>query len=1232
MKSLFLASSAVVLAGLLVLQAQSPPQTGPATEKRFPPLKLPAGFKATLFACDPLIEYPSVIAAGPRPGKIFVAVDFMTGLGSDGKVKSEIRLVEDTDGDGYADRASVVAEGFNSIQGLAYHEGTLVVMHAPFLTALRDGQRTDLLSGLGLNPENNPSRLHCANGVVVGHDGWLYLALGDNGVNVLRPEGDRLIHNGGAILRCRPDGHDLHVFSTGLRNIYDIALDAELNVFTRDNENDGGTYMVRVCHSFFGADHGYPYDYEERPDHALKPIGDFGLGSSAGGLCYLETHFPPEYRGNLFFCEWGRAVVRYPLARQGAGFAPVKEIEFASSDPKDTYPFKPTDVVVQQDGTLMVADYADGQRPKRGRGRIYHIAHVGKKAGMRPTSGLDSESYHARGLAQAALTVPSIQKLLSDKATGLGSKARMHLVWALARSEGAKAMEKLLEFAQSDPYTAVRVQAIRAVADLADPMLVKHKLDAARGDARLAARLADLAKGQPAQVRLEVTIALGRLRYAEAPAWLKDNLAGADPALEHAAMQTLRRADNWPAVLKLLDEPSASIPRRIAVRAVADCYEPVVVAELLRRVACAPDQSRRRECAELLTRVYKKPGPWKYWGYRPGPRPANTEAWEQTAAIEKALDRWLADSSHTGRMLILQRMQREKVPVRLATLTNWLKEESQPEAIAAILGALNAYPFAEVRTEYDAVVSNPSQTSANRLTALDALLKGPGVDAPATLAQYAGSLEDGNVLADVLRRLGSYPKYENGAPTIAPRLKSTDARVRAAALEALGELEAPLGRDAVLPFLTDPDVGVRRAAAGAAGKLGVKQATDLLLKLLADPEVRPASMDSLRRLGEKRVVPFAVASLKERALERIALQCLAELGGPEQLAAVLEFARRTPSVDGVALVVHALSAWQEGATPVQRAALLRAISEVQGTTGILVRWQIGPPTNPNDIRALIDRFAQPGHAPDSPWKVQLALDAEGRLPLEHKEIAGKPWRLALADVEVSADTPVEFLGSSNGALEVFLNGTSMHRRAKAAKSQIDSERFSATLRKGPNRVLVLIGDSEPLEFQLRFRRKSSKLEHEKLAQAALSRPGNADRGRRVFLDMEKSQCLKCHQIGNQGERIGPELTGVGSRFSRIHIIESILEPSRTIAPSFGTYVVILKSGKLLSGVKLADTPDTLTLADNQGQKHVLARKDIDEQQPSPLSTMPEGLEQRLTQDEFVDLIAFLVSQKGSRGP
>jgi hypothetical protein len=155
-----------ILAGLPWVAGQDLPVSGPAAEKRFPPLKLPPGFKATLYAADPMVEYPSAVALGPRRGSVFVAADYMTGLGVDIVRRDEIRLLEDTDGDGYADKSSVFAKGFNSIQGLTYEGGTLYVMHAPYLTSLRDtkgmgqaDQRIDLLSGLGLTPEQNPPRL-----------------------------------------------------------------------------------------------------------------------------------------------------------------------------------------------------------------------------------------------------------------------------------------------------------------------------------------------------------------------------------------------------------------------------------------------------------------------------------------------------------------------------------------------------------------------------------------------------------------------------------------------------------------------------------------------------------------------------------------------------------------------------------------------------------------------------------------------------------------------------------------------------------------------------------------------------------------------------------------------------------------------------------------------------------------------------------------------------------------
>src|SRR5262249_30433133 len=367
------------------------------------------------------------------------------------------------------------------------HDGTVYVMHAPFLTALRDtdgdgkaDERRDLLTGLGLRPEDNPVRLHCANGVVVGHDGWLYLALGDNGCDVPRPEGDRLVLHGGGILRCRPDGRDLHVFATGLRNIYDVALDEELNVFVRDNENDGGDYKVRVCHSFFGVDHGYPYLYSERPDEALPPLADLGLGSSAGGLCYLEAAFPREYRGNLFFCEWGRAVMRYRPEVAGSAFAPLREVEFAAGAADDPYGFKPTDLAVQRDGSLIVADWADGQRPKRGRGRIYRIAPLKVPEDLpRPVrtgdglehwvAQLDSGSSYLRTDAQTAIArrgrdgIVAVSEALGKR--HLGIRGRLHAVWILAHAGGRNSVERLFQLARTDPDPRVQAQAVRALAD-----------------------------------------------------------------------------------------------------------------------------------------------------------------------------------------------------------------------------------------------------------------------------------------------------------------------------------------------------------------------------------------------------------------------------------------------------------------------------------------------------------------------------------------------------------------------------------------------------------------------------------------------------------------------------------------------------------------------------------------------------------------------------------------------
>ena len=215
---------------------------------------------------------------------------------------------------------------------------------------------------------------------------------------------------------------------------------------------------------------------------------------------------------------------------------------------------------------------------------------------------------------------------------------------------------------------------------------------------------------------------------------------------------------------------------------------------------------------------------------------------------------------------------------------------------------------------------------------------------------------------------------------------------------------------------------------------------------------------------------------------------------------------------------------------------------------------------------------------------------------------GSVW-LGFSEVALPGEVAVEFFTASSGLETIWLNDKVVFQREKPGIIGPYPDRFEATLAKGTTRILIRFpgaagSQKGAAEFQLRFRRRSASLDHERLARAALSRAGNPEVGRQIFLNAEKSLCVKCHRVGETGERIGPELTGLGSRFSKIYIVESILEPSRTIAPSYDTSAVVLKNGKVLSGIKIAETDQAITLAalslaDGQVQKHVIARADIE---------------------------------------
>jgi putative heme-binding domain-containing protein len=437
--------------------------------------------------------------------------------------------------------------------------------------------------------------------------------------------------------------------------------------------------------------------------------------------------------------------------------------------------------------------------------------------------------------------------------------------------------------------------------------------------------------------------------------------------------------------------------------------------------------------------------------------------------------------------------------------------------------------------------------------------------------------------------------------------------------------------------LQDLDATVRRAAVAAVGRMGISSAVEPLLKLARDPDpqLRQASLEALRQLRDPRALPMAVAGLSDRGTEVAALRCIGELGGPDQAGVIVEHARRNPSAEFLPLAVRLLADWgrRPQLPPPRQHELARALADLQGASGLLLAWRVTGPLPSAARDPLISQITQSGSLPESrpgvasTWQTRLATGTESPLRLDAGADAkpGMAW-LTFTEIDLPETTAGEFR-VTRSAQRIWLNGRLIHRGGESSAPASVSNWIDATLARGLNRLLVEVAAGRTAELDVRLRHKSSRVEHERLMRAALTRSGDAGRGRRLIFDTEKSQCLKCHRIGDRGERIGPELTGVGGRFSRIFLVESILEPSRAIAPSFDTVTVALEDGRVVSGVRVAATDRTLTLADPQGQTHVLARSRITEQKTQPQSTMPEGLEQRFTPEEFLDLIEFLASQK-----
>jgi putative heme-binding domain-containing protein len=563
--------------------------------------------------------------------------------------------------------------------------------------------------------------------------------------------------------------------------------------------------------------------------------------------------------------------------------------------------------------------------------------------------------------------------------------------------------------------------------------------------------------------------------------------------------------------------------------------------------------------------------------------------------------------------------------------------------VTAILKALKVFQPSEVQALHEAVVRETSHADHNRLTALASLAKGLDASQQSRLLIIARTLDEGEVLAALLRDLGKRSKLDSDQMLLA-KLDSKVPVVRSAAMESLAMRNVSAAAPKTISLLKDPDIRVRRSAASAAGLLQVKQAAESLREFAGstDSSLCRAALESLKLLKDSKAVPQAVAALNHPATQLAALSYLEDYGGPGQIESLTKLAETNRSIDILTGVVRAFTNWkdQQSRDTQMRQRLEHAVAKIQSNSGALFHWSVHGPLVSAEAVRLIHRIIQSKQSGNesfrtTEWGSRIATETDASIRLQpdsDKQNTDDSTWLAISDLFVDEQTDVEFLAASNGTLQVWLNGRSIFHRDKPAVYRPNSDRFEVTLVKGTNRLLVKIDDpTRETRFHLRFRRKSSKAEHERLVRLALTSRGNVQRGRELFLNAEKSQCIKCHRLGEHRDgRIGPDLTGIGSRFSRIYLIESILEPSRTVAPSYATVVIALSNGRVLTGIKIAETETTITLGDNQGKAHMISKSEIDEQQLQSKSTMPDDLVKRLSDREFFDLLAFLLSQKQNR--
>jgi putative membrane-bound dehydrogenase-like protein len=653
----------------------------PIDEKTFRDVvRAPEGLEVSLFAAPPKVGYPVALAAAPT-GELFVAVDEQGSIGRTPGGGKVLRCV-DKDGDGKVDEITVFAR-MDHPRGLIYQDGRMWVLHPPFLSVYHDGGKgvadksEVLVTGLTSDMIDRRGGDHTTNGIRMGIDGWIYIAVGDYGCPAARGKDGSKITMRGGIARVRPDGTELEVFATGLRNPFDIGIDPFLNLFTRDNDdNRAGGWDIRVSHLMQGAYYGYSQHYANFPEEIMPPLGQFGGGSGTGTLFLQDQRWPEKYRNILLTCDWGRSeVYRHELRPSGPTFELKQEVFLK-------FP-RPTGIDMDGSGRLYVASWRGGEASTYVGPNVGFIARI-TPTGMRPTppSNLREASLvellrqfsgpspvlrlrsqrEVLRCGRAPETTAALAQLASDAMAPL--EARVMAIFALKQVDGKESHPFLLKLAED---AVVREWCLRALTDR------KKELDgldikpfvAALSDASPRVRaqalvsLARLHAGSAAKSILPLTVRpKGSLLPMRRPVHAQPD---PDRALPHLAVRALVSLSAIDACLEAIDGPYG----QGALWALRYMHDRRAVEGLIKKLSTIRSPELRRDVLATLVRLYHREVDFKgnWWGIRPentGPYYDAVE-WDQSKRIGAVLTSAALDADRTTAAYLRVELARHRV-------------------------------------------------------------------------------------------------------------------------------------------------------------------------------------------------------------------------------------------------------------------------------------------------------------------------------------------------------------------------------------------------------------------------------------------------------------------------------------------------------------------------------------------------------------------------------------------